>query len=315
MGTAFADRLRRWRSQPNRVAQLEDSLGFLLPRQEVGRARTVAPLGLVLIAAVLLCGIFGYLLARQSDVQRDLARRHALVAAIKDYRVSHGKDAAFDKGVVGLLEQAAGLRGLRFEAGPGGRSRELQPVVDNGRIVGWFSWDREAPLTDVVTRLWPLVLLGVFCLSGFIGLSLWHLRRSGHALAETRAHARRMATETHTGLPNTSLIHHVLERALIGRKPHQIVTYLLIDIDRFDEGSSVLGPQATDEVLGTIALRLQAGLPGGATLGSFGTGRFAAVLTGGQADAGLAAGRAALAALSEPVTVRGEVLRLNGSVG
>jgi diguanylate cyclase (GGDEF)-like protein len=141
------------------------------------------------------------------------------------------------------------------------------------------------------------------------------LRRSGHALSETRAHARKLATESHTGLPNTSLIHHVLERALIGRKPRRIVTYLLIDIDRFDDGTGVLGHQATDEVLGTIALRLKAALPGGATLGSFGTGRFAAVLVGGQADIGQAAGQAALAALAEPVTVRGEVLRLSGSVG
>jgi predicted signal transduction protein with EAL and GGDEF domain len=67
--------------------------------------------------------------------------------------------------------------------------------------------------------------------------------------------------------------------------------------------------------LATIALRLKAALPAGATLGSFGTGRFAAVLVGGQADNGVAASQAALAALAEPLTVRGEILRLTGSVG
>ena len=315
MGLALADRLRRWRRQPDRPGPPEDSLGLLLPRHESGRLRAMPPLGLVLVAAALLCGIFGYLLARQSDDQHDLARRQALTAAVKDYRAANPGGAEFNEQVIRLLEQASGLKGLRFDAGPGGRARELQPVVENGRIVGWLSWDRDAPVTDAVTRLWPLVMLGVFCLSGFIGLSLWHLRRSGDALAETRAHARRLGTESHTGLPNTSLIHHVLDRALIGRKPRQIVTYLLIDIDRFDDGAGVLGHQTTDEVLSTIALRLKAALPGGATLGSFGTGRFAAVLVGGQADVGQAAARAALAALAEPVTVRGEVLRLSGSVG
>jgi diguanylate cyclase (GGDEF)-like protein len=275
----------------------------------------MAPLGLVLIAAALLCGVFGYLLARQSDNQNDLVRRQALTAAVKEYRAANPNQAEFNDDAVRLLAQASGLKGLRFDAGPGGRARELQPVVENGRIVGWFSWDREAPVTDAVTQLWPLVMLGLFCLSGFIGLSLWHLRRSGHALAETRAHARRLGTENHTGLPNTSLIYHVLERALIGRKQRQTVTYLLIDIDRFDDGAGLLGHQATDEVLSTIALRLKAALRGNATLGSFGTGRFAVVLVGGPIDGGLAAGRAALAALAEPVTVRGEVLRLNGSVG
>jgi diguanylate cyclase (GGDEF)-like protein len=315
MVVALAERWRRWRGQPDRPAPAEDSVSALLPRHDVTRLRASAPLGLVLIAAALLCGILGYLLARQSDDQRDLARRQALVAAVKDYRAAAGDDAEIDQRIVHLLEQASGLKGLRFDAGTGGRPRELQPLVENGRIVGWFSWDRDAPVADAVSQLWPLVVLGVFCLSGFIGLSLWHMRRSGHALAESRAHVRDMATESHTGLPNTSLIHHVLERALVGRKPRQIVTYLLIDVDRFDDGASVLGHQATDEVLGTVAQRLKAALPAGATLGSFGTGRFAAVLVGGQADGGQAAGQAALAALAEPVTVRGEVLRLSGSVG
>jgi diguanylate cyclase (GGDEF)-like protein len=191
----------------------------------------------------------------------------------------------------------------------------LQPVVENGRIVGWLSWDHDAPVVETLFRLWPLATLSLFCLAGFVGLSLWHLRRSKHILVETRAHARRLATESHTGLPNASLIQHVLERALIRRKPRQTVAYLLIDIDRFDDGAGVMGHQTADEVLATIALRLKAALPAGATLGSFGTGRFAAVLVGGQADNGVAASQAALAALAEPLTVRGEILRLTGSVG
>jgi diguanylate cyclase (GGDEF)-like protein len=303
MNFAFAERLWRWRGQPDRAASEEDSLGLLMPREESSRLHTMVPLGVIVVATALLCGILGYLLARQSDDQNDTMRRQALVAAVKDYRATAGKVAAFDEGAIRLLEQASGLKGLRFDAGPSGRARRIQPVLEDGRIV------------DTLFRLWPLATLSLFCLGGFIGLTLWHLRRSKHILIETRAHARRLATESHTGLPNASLIHHVLDRALIGRKPHQTVTYLLIDIDRFDDGAGVNGHQTADDVLGTIALRLKAALPVGATLGSFGTGRFAAVLVGGQVDAAPAAARAALAALAEPVTVRGEILRLTGSVG
>jgi diguanylate cyclase (GGDEF)-like protein len=315
MKMPLAERARGWSGPREPPAPPDDSLGLLLPPAETRRVQTMAPFGLILVAATVLCGILGYVLARQSDDQRDIARRHALIAAVKDYRASAGEGAPFDQRVVRLLEEASGLKGLRFDIGTGARARHQQPVVENGRIVGWFSWNPEQPATDAVTRLWPLVMLGVFCLSGFVALSLWHVRRSGHALIAARTHARTLITEGHTGLPNTSLIQHVLERALIGRKPHQIVTYLLIDIDRFDDGPGALGHQAIEEALATIALRLKAALPANATLGSFGTGRFAAVLVGGQADAAASAAMAALVALAEPITARGEVLQLGGSVG
>jgi len=315
MNWTFFIRLWRRHRQPDRPAPADDSLGLLLPRDEPSRLRTMAPMGVILVATALLCGILGYLIARQSDDQRDVERRHALIAAVKDYRAAAGNVAEFDQRVIRLLEQASGLKGLRFDVGPVGGARELQPIVENGRIVGWLSWDHDAPVIDALFSLWPLATLSLFSLGGFIGLSLWHLRRSRHALVDIRAHARRLGTESHTGLPNSSLIQHVLERALIRRKPRQTVTYLLIDIDRFDDGAGVLGHQTTDEILGTIALRLKAALPAGAMLGSFGTGRFAAVLTGGQPESGASAARAVLAALAEPVIVRGEVLGLSGSVG
>ena len=44
-------------------------------------------------------------------------------------------------------------RSASRDAGTGGRTRELQPVVENGRIVGWFSWDRDAPTADAMARV------------------------------------------------------------------------------------------------------------------------------------------------------------------
>jgi diguanylate cyclase (GGDEF)-like protein len=315
MKLALAERLQRWLRQPGRRAPAEDSLSLLLPQDAPSRLRTMAPLAVILVATAMLCGVLGYLVARQSDDQRDTMRRQALVAAVKDYRAAGGEAAELNDRVIRLVEQASGLKDLRFDTGPNGGARELQPIVESGRIVGWMSWDRDAPVVEALFRLWPLAALSLICLGAFIALSFWHLRRSKHDLVETRARARRLATETHTGLPNSSLIHHVLDGALSERKPREKVSYLLIDIDRFDDGAGILGHQTTDEVLGTVALRLKAAFPEGTTLGSFGAGRFAAVMSSAQADAGMEAARAALVALGEPINVRGEILRLTGSVG
>jgi len=315
MKLALAERLQRWLRQPGRPAQAEDSLSRLLPQGAPSRLRTMAPLAVILVATAILCGVLGYLIARQSDDQRDAMRRQALVAAVKEYRAAGGEAAELNDRVIRLLEQASGVSGLRFNGGLDASARELQPILENGRIVGWMSWDRDAPVVEALVRLWPLAAVSLICLGAFIGLSLWHLRRSKSELVETRAHARRLATESHTGLPNGSLIQHVLERALIERKARDTVAYLLIDIDRFDDGAGILGHQTADDVLGTVAVRLKSALPAGTTLGSFGAGRFAAVFLGEQADAGPEAARAALVALSEPITARGEILRLTGSVG
>jgi diguanylate cyclase (GGDEF)-like protein len=305
---------RRWR--PSRsVRQSDDALQLMSSRPEPARLRGLAPLAFVLVVATVLCGALGYLLARQSDDRQDLERRQALIAAVREFHATAGADAEFDQRAIRMLERVTGLKGLRWDAGHGGRAREMQPIVENGRIIGWFSWDRDARVTAAVGRLWPLLMLGLLCLAGFVGLSLWHVRRSGRALNVTRAQVRALATDSQTGLPNTSAMRSVLERALATRQPHRTVSYLLVDIDRFEEIVLSLGHQAADEVLTIVTGRLKAALPSHATLGALGGGRFAAVLTGDRVGTGALAARAVLSAMSEPVHVRGEKVELAGCVG
>jgi diguanylate cyclase (GGDEF)-like protein len=307
--------LREWRGQGDGQTRSEDTLGLLLPRQDAVRSRGLAPLAFVLVVAAFLCAALGYLLARQSDDRQDLEHRQALIAAVKELRGAMGTGAKFDEPAVRELERATGLKNLRWDAGRGGPAREMQPLVENGRIVGWFSWDRDARVTAAVTRLWPLFVLGMLCLGSFIGLLLWHVTRSGRALTTTRAQMRALATDVPTGLPNTTAMRKVFERALADCKPNESVTYLLIGIDRFDEIAASVGHQAADEVLTIIAGRLKAALPSHATLGSLGGGRFAVVLTGDRMEADGSAARAVISALSVPVYVRGEIIPVAGSIG
>lgn len=288
----------------------------LLSRADPAQLGALAPLAIVLVVAAVLCGALGYLLARHSDDQGDLARRQALVAAIEDYYQHAGSTKPLvDKRILHLLEQASGLKGLHFDAGPGGRARELQPLIENGRIVGWFSWDGQAPTTEAVTRLWPLLILGVLCLGSIVGLSLWHLRRSGRALTATRARVRTLATDSQTGLPNANAMHESLERALAKRQPLQVVSYLMIGLDRLDEIAITHGDSAADELLAIVAGRLRAALPEGTVLGSLGAGRFAAVLAGNESGLAAGAGHAVTTALAQPVRLRGDVIRIVSGIG
>ena len=192
-------------------------------RPSSGAAWAIAPLAVVLVAAVLFSGVLGYLLARQSDERNEAERRIALGNAVKDYRAKTA-DAPLDANLIRLMEQASGLKGLRWESEPDGTGREVQSVVENGRFVGWFSWDRQTPATDAIARLWPLVGLGLLALGGFSGLAIWQVRGSRTALALSLEQVHTLATDSQTGLPNARSMLDLLERALRERKPAQAVT-------------------------------------------------------------------------------------------
>jgi diguanylate cyclase (GGDEF)-like protein len=313
MERSIAQWLRQWLARQQ--APQAGALPILHPLRVPVRIQTLAPLAAILIAAALFCGGLGYLLAQQSDARYEAERHRALAAAVKDYRAEAGGEAALDPRVIRLLQEASGLRGLRFDVDQEHAGRAVQSLVENGRIVGWLSWERDAPVTAAVARLWPLVLLGLAFLGGFAGLTLWQLRRSDEALAATQAQVHTFATDRQTGLPNAHLIHEVLDRALDERKPQRVVALLLLDLDRFDELAETHGQPAAERMLAAAAERLEAALSDRATLGLFADGRFVAVLEGeGEAEA-MAAGRAMITALTRPFAGRGETFAVGVRIG
>jgi Diguanylate cyclase, GGDEF domain len=82
-----------------------------------------------------------------------------------------------------------------------------------------------------------------------------------------------------TGLPNRTLFHERVERAIKGGRPGSSVAVLLVDLDRFKEVNDTLGHDHGDELLKVVADRLSGALRQGDTLARLGGDEFAAVLT------------------------------------
>ena len=66
-----------------------------------------------------------------------------------------------------------------------------------------------------------------------------------------------------TGLPNRTLFHERVERAIKGMRPDRTVAVLLVDLDRFKEVNDTLGHDHGDELLKVVADRLSGALRDG----------------------------------------------------
>jgi diguanylate cyclase (GGDEF)-like protein len=119
-----------------------------------------------------------------------------------------------------------------------------------------------------------------------------------------------------TGLPNRTLFHERVERAINAMRPERTVAVLLVDLDRFKEVNDTLGHDHGDELLKVVAERLQGALREGDTLARLGGDEFAVVLTD-LPHRGAAAETAARLhdALRRPFGLRGIAVELDASVG
>ncbi|MFI5266758.1 MAG: GAF domain-containing protein [Chloroflexota bacterium] len=120
-----------------------------------------------------------------------------------------------------------------------------------------------------------------------------------------------------TELPNRRLFQDRLEQAILGaRRDGRPIALLLMDLDRFKEVNDTLGHQAGDVLLREIAFRLRSALRTSDTVARLGGDEFAVVLTSmrDSASASVAASKL-LAALAEPIALRGQPLQVAGSIG
>jgi len=120
-----------------------------------------------------------------------------------------------------------------------------------------------------------------------------------------------------TGLPNRSLFHDRLGRAILSAERARAGFALLyIDIDRFKAVNDSLGHQAGDQVLCEIAARIASALRKSDTLARLGGDEFAAVLEGinSRTDASRVADKV-VANCGAPCRVRGDSVALSVSVG
>jgi diguanylate cyclase (GGDEF)-like protein/PAS domain S-box-containing protein len=120
-----------------------------------------------------------------------------------------------------------------------------------------------------------------------------------------------------TGLPNRQLLTDRLEQALRRTsRTHQSVAVLFLDLDRFKLINDSHGHAAGDEVLVTVAERIQATVRAGDTVARFGGDEFV-VLCEGADTAGRVAGLAERVsdALGAPFVVQGAEFFLAASIG
>ena len=179
---------------------------------------------------------------------------------------------------------------------------------------------------DVLLNGWWTVVL-VALVPGILvaaDYSLWLLPLIGLPLVAIQLGSRQAVLNEHearhdrlTGLSNREDVARVLERALHrAERQGEQVGVLMIGLSRFKEINETLGHRRGDLVLAEVARRLADVAGPGDVAARLGGDEFALIL--GRADGVpgcLAAAERALAALNEPVTIRGVELDVAATAG
>jgi diguanylate cyclase (GGDEF)-like protein len=271
---AWAGRWReRWRARAGNP--------WVHARRVFSASRLIVVLAVIAMGVTLGCAVIGYSLAQRSDERLWSEQRAALRNAIAEFRVVFSKPGAIDPRFVRMVEQSARLNGLKYETDPPPGSREMQPVLDaQGRIAGFFTWNKTHPMTQTVSRLMPLVGGVALLLVGFAGFSLRQLQRAQRQMAASEELARRAAdADKLTGLPNHAKTLELLDLALAERAGGEITTFALIELDGMADVNAQLGVLGADEFGVAVAARLKEALPADAICGRIGGDQFAVILS------------------------------------
>jgi diguanylate cyclase (GGDEF)-like protein len=291
----------------------------LRPREITGGEpailRLIAPLALLVMVAIVVCSGLGFVLARQADADLEAQHREALRGAVEALQAVSPDLSQLEPGLIRILEQASGLKGLRFGPEPEG-DREVQSLIDrNGRIVGWFSWEPERPATALLMRLLPFAALIAVGLAGFACLAMWQLSRLGLLLGRSERQVHKLEYQDPlTGLPNQQRMLELLERRVAAQRSDEVLAFALIDLDGFDDLKDTVGDASGDEALVEIANRLRLAMPPDVVVGRLANARFALLMTSAEAAEVLATTEVARDAISRAVWIN-QVVQVSASIG
>ena len=284
------------------------------PRAGAGRrfqaSHLIVLLALLAMGATAISASVGYDLALQNDEHLWSDQRASLRNAVGEFRALFGQSGPLDPRFVRMVEQSTGLQGLKFETEPTADKREMQPVMDTqGRIAGFFTWDKTHPSAEAMERLMPIIFGINAVLVGFAVFSLWQLRRARREITATEEQAAQAADlDKLTGLPNHAKTLELLDLMLTERADNEVTTFALIEIDGMSDVNADLGVLGGDELIVSIAKRLKEALPPEGRCGRIGSDEFAVTFStdnnGGNAEAAV---RAILEAIQRPYWIEASI--------
>ena len=284
---------------------------------EASIQRLVVPLAIVLVVATIVCLGLGFVWARQADERGEAGHRQALRGAVEALQAVAPDLSGNDPRIIRILEEASGLKELRFDDDPPHDDRETQTLLDrNGRIVGWLNWDPERPAMTTMNGLSPFVVLIDFGFVSLLAAALWRWRRLDRRLTTSQQQMRTyLAVEPVTGLPNGDDILNRLERAAAARQDDECLAFVILDLDGFLDAKDAVGEAGGDEVLFEIANRLRQAMAPDVVIGRLRNNhKFALMMTASDPQAALATAEAARLAVSRPIWI-GQALQVSASLG
>ena len=291
--------LPAWTKRPD-----TPSLAFTRPTPAkwiLSASRLIGVLSFVAVAGMFVIAAVGFGLARHNDERLSLSQHAALRSAIVEFRPTLDRSAAIDPRLLRMAEQIPGLKKLKFERNPA-RDRETQPVMDStGRITGFFTWDKNRPMIQVMGRLAAFFAAVAVIVFGFGALSLWQLKRAQRELAVREIEAARAADEDKlTGLPNHSKTLELLDLSLAERADDECTTFALIELDGMDDITATHGVLGSDELIVAVARRMREALPAGVFCGRIAGDKFALAMTAAHNANSEAVVRAAIDVIARP---------------
>jgi hypothetical protein len=147
------------------------------------------------------------------------------------------------------LGEASGVSGLGVQANAADTGGSARAFIDrHGRILGWFAWNAERPMSRAVVPFLAILGFVASCVILFALLSARLAGRSQREFAETVRRAGALANEDAlTGLANRRRMLEFLDGALASRASGSVVTFAFVDLDNFKDVNDAHGHHGGDQ--------------------------------------------------------------------
>jgi len=271
---------------------------------------------LVLVAGVAVV-LLAYVLAVQSDDQREASQRQSLRDAVEEARPVLGEFPSLEHQALRLLERSSGVKSLKLEPDAAAGGGNLQSVVDRkGRIIAWLSFVPDRPLSSFLNRLRPLTAGFLILLGAVAAALIWQLRKLMALLADSDRRARSLEKlDQLTGIADHRHVLELIDQALATRKPNETTVFADFDLDHFKDINDSMGHDVADDVLAAMGQRLRTAMPAGAVCGRLGGDEFVVVLNAENVESAKKEIGAVLDILGRPAWVSDRAVQIGVSAG